>query len=82
LLEQKKQKLKEIRNFFKQGNGPKDINQHMKRYESAAELKQTERDTRKAAMIKEFHSRDGQIKTARVVEQDERQKGELEEKRD
>jgi hypothetical protein len=54
----------------------------MKRYESAAELKQTERDTRKAAMIKEFHSRDGQIKTARVVEQDERQKGEMEEKRD
>jgi hypothetical protein len=33
-------------------------------------------------MLKEFHSRDNLIKTARVVERDEKVKGDLEEKRE
>eukprot|EP00347_Sterkiella_histriomuscorum_P021103 403335242 len=80
LLEQKKKKLEEIRQFFKQPLDKQDIAQHMKKYENDAEQKQREREKRKQEMHKEFYQRDQNIHESKAVEDDLRRREEEEEK--
>ncbi|CDW85561.1 UNKNOWN [Stylonychia lemnae] len=80
LLEQKKKKLEEIRQFFKQPLDKKDISNHQKKYESEAEAKQREREKKKQQKLREFYERQQDIYESKYVEMDQKQKEEEEER--
>eukprot|EP00350_Pseudokeronopsis_sp_OXSARD2_P011763 CAMPEP_0170549356 /NCGR_PEP_ID=MMETSP0211-20121228/7513_1 /TAXON_ID=311385 /ORGANISM="Pseudokeronopsis sp., Strain OXSARD2" /LENGTH=77 /DNA_ID=CAMNT_0010855313 /DNA_START=136 /DNA_END=369 /DNA_ORIENTATION=- len=74
MLELKKQKLEEIRNFMAEPMPFDEIAAHQKRYQSLHEEKSREREEKKLKLLEEIRERDESIRVARIIEEDRERK--------